>query len=624
MYKISVPVSVKNNARNDLEKVYEGVKALDAQRVFLSIGRYETDKSKREETIKNLREQCLFFKSKGLEVGAWIWTFLINGEHKFTNIRNIDGVEVKESACPSDDDFVEFACGYISDIAKCGVDMIMFDDDFRFAFLNDDEPACLCNNHIKRINQITGEVKNREELFEYITSGKKNKFRDAYIKVNKGCFENFAEKVRDAVDSVDKNIRVGFCSCMSAWDIDGTNAAYLAKILAGDTKPFVRLIGAPYWAVNKAWGNCLQDVVELERMESVWTRQGEIEIFAEGDAWPRPRINCPASYLEGFDTAIRASGCTDGILKYGLDYVSSPDYEMGYINLHKKHRELYESIDKHFSDKKSCGVRVYESMNKLSDMVCPTVAKESVKIQDMFFSKASRFLSHNAIPTVYEGKGICGIVFDENARNLPLDALNGGLILDIYAAQILSERGIDVGIKSFDGGFTSFEEEHFLDTDNYILLACAQSCNITLNEKAEVLSEGITENGKIPLSYRYEDSSGNKFFVLNIKTDKETDILNHYEKGRQCKENIEWLSSIRLPAYCYGHPHLYIQCKENENALSVGVWNFSADVAFSPKIELSEEYDSVEFINCLGELKGDSIVLSDIPAFSFAGFEVKK
>ena len=35
---------------------------------------------------------------------------------------------------------------------------------------------------------------------------------------------------------------------MSSWDIDGTNAYELAKILAGNTKPLVRLIGAPYWA----------------------------------------------------------------------------------------------------------------------------------------------------------------------------------------------------------------------------------------------------------------------------------------------------------------------------------------------------------------------------------------
>ena len=71
-------------------------------------------------------------------------------------------------------------------------------------------------------------------------------------------------------------------------------------------------------------------------MESSWTKAGDIEILAEGDAFPRPRTRCPASYLEGFDTAIRASGCTDGILKYGIDYFSNTDYETGYAAFHRR------------------------------------------------------------------------------------------------------------------------------------------------------------------------------------------------------------------------------------------------------------------------------------------------
>ena len=97
--------------------------------------------------------------------------------------------------------------------------------------------------------------------------------------------------MRESVDSVNTEIRLGTCTCMSSWDIDGISAKDTAYILAGNTKPFLRLIGAPYWAVERNWGNCIQDVVELERMESSWTREEEIEIMAEGDAYPRPRIH---------------------------------------------------------------------------------------------------------------------------------------------------------------------------------------------------------------------------------------------------------------------------------------------------------------------------------------------
>ena len=64
-------------------------------------------------------------------------------------------------------------------------------------------------------------------------------------------------------------------------------------------------------------------------MEQSWN--GNIETMSEGDQFPRPRTACPASYLEIFDTALRASGDFKGILKYAIDYTSKPGYEDSYI-----------------------------------------------------------------------------------------------------------------------------------------------------------------------------------------------------------------------------------------------------------------------------------------------------
>ena len=99
-----------------------------------------------------------------------------------------------------------------------------------------------------------------------------------------------------------------------------------------------RLIGAPYWAVRTSFGVSLQDAIELERMESSWDRAEDIEVFAEGDVYPRPRYNCPASYLEGFDTALRASGAFDGILRISIDYVSNVGCESGYLKKYLKNK----------------------------------------------------------------------------------------------------------------------------------------------------------------------------------------------------------------------------------------------------------------------------------------------
>lgn len=344
--------------------------------------------------------------------------------------------------------------------------------------------------------------------------------------------------------------------------------------------------------------------------------------MAEGDVCKRPRTVCPASYLEGFDTAIRVSGCTDGILKYGIDYISNADYETGYAKFHERNRKVYEKIDKMFGDKVSVGVRVYESMKKVADMKIPTKVNENVNIQNLFFSIAARTLAYNTIPTTYEGAGICGIVFEENARNLSLDVLENGLIIDIAAAEILMERGVDVGIEKI-GAATTGSEEHFLSDDNHILTMGATHYDINVKETAEILSDIQTPLGILPMSYRYENANGQRFLVLNINTRSNDNILKHYARSRQYAEQVQWLSGQKLPAYAYGNPALYMQCKQGGGALAVGLWNFCADIAIEPVVELNKKYSKIECINCDVRLDGDKVYLSDIQPFGFVAFEVK-
>lgn len=619
MYKISVPVMNENVTRCSPERVYEQIKKLDGERVFLALGQYKTDRKEREEDFRTLRENCRFFKSKGLEVGVWIWAFMLNGNH-FTPMKSLKGTVFPENMCPLDEDFVRFAEGYASDMAKSGVDIIMYDDDFRYGFLGD-APGCVCENHLKLIGEILGEEVTEELIRENVYNGGKNRYRDAYLKANGEAFRRFAKRMRNAADKINPEIRMGQCACLNSWDIDGIKAEELSGILAGNTKPFFRLIGAPYWGALGAWGNSLQDSVELSRMECSWTKDRSIEIFSEGDVYPRPRTHVPASFLEGFDTALRFSGCTDGILKYAMDYTSDTDYETGYREYHIRNRELYRKIEKMSEGKTSVGVRVFEFPEKLSD----AVFTEEENIDYMFFSLAARMLSYNSIPTVYEGQGITGAVFGENARHLTENDFLKGLILDIKALEILAEKGIDTGVISFGEKITAGAYESFLCNGNRINAMKANIRDITLSENAEILSFTEKDGRRIPLSFRYENAKGQKFFVLNIIPDiNNPSVLRHYERNRQLRENILWLSGERLPAEIGKSPALYMQCKENEDSLSVGLWNFFPDIVFSPVIDLSDNFSEIECVGCEGKLQGNKVSLSDVPAYGFSGFTVKK
>ena len=622
MYKISVPVMCKNINTSNRDEYLAQIKRFDAERVFLAIGTYQHDEKKRAEAMEQLRENCRFFKSNGLEVGAWFWTFNVGASSDYTKMVAIDGLEIADFACPTDNRFVDFAAGYIADIAKCGVDIIMFDDDFRYGF-HTDQPACLCENHIAEINRITGDNKSREELCAFITSGKKNKYRDAYIKVNGDAFRNFAAKMRESLDKVAPHVRMGACACMTSWDLDGVSPREICRIFAGSTKPFVRLIGAPYWAAKGAWGNSMSDVIELSRMESAWTREQDIEIMAEGDCYPRPRTACPASYLEAFDLGIRASGCTDGLLKYGIDYYSNIDYEQGYARAHERNRSLYPEVEAMFNQKSSVGIRIYEAPAKLRDLVMPTAVNNTVNIQQLFFSKAARMLGYGAIPTVYEGEGVCGIVFDENARHIPLNALKNGMIIDVAAAEILAERGVDVGIDNFGERLGGINAETFIADQNTVAANGAEACDITLKAGAEVLSCASIAKRTIPMSYRYENANGEKLLVLNINTRGSETALKTYARSRQIADAVKWFGK-KLPAYCYGNPALYMQAKANGDSLAIGLWNLHADGAYGAEIELSDVYSSVKFVNCTGKLKGNRVIIDKIGAFDFACLEIKK
>ena len=145
--------------------------------------------------------------------------------HPYGTMMSIKGVPMPTYACPLDNDFSDFVANYLHDVALTGVDLIQFDDDFRYGFLGPNGPACLCDHHMAILQQILGEVCTREEVCEHIIlNGGPNKWRDAYLKANGDAFRAFAKKVQAAVDKANSDVRLGACACLTSWDIDGIQA----------------------------------------------------------------------------------------------------------------------------------------------------------------------------------------------------------------------------------------------------------------------------------------------------------------------------------------------------------------------------------------------------------------
>ena len=629
MYRVSIPVNCnKFHRMKDKQPLLDELRAFDAERVMLNfetaldghVALYDEESYQRQ--IDRMREACAFFKAHGYEVGAWFWGLQFDAPFDFTRIKTLGGKCANHFACPTDERFLATFRRCLQDVAKTGVDLILLNDDVRFGAWQGF--GCLCENHRKMIAQELGEELDEEYLRERILSGGKNKYRDAFLRANKTALENYAKEMRGAVDEVNPHVRMGFCACMSSWDIDG-DAFALARLLAGNTKPILRLIGAPYWSAGQGESRRLQSVVEWERMEASWCTDPEIELIAEGDVYPRPRLNCAASYLEGFDTALRASGALDGILRISMDYVSNVGYENGYRKQYEKNKPVYRDVETYFTGKKHTGVRVYESMKKVAVMQLPNALGTKSDMEEVFYSSAASVLATNAIPTVYEGEGVTGIAFGENAYALEESCFARGLILDALAAKILTDRGIDVGADAF-GAPTPIKFQYFPDEDNYIIAQDCVTFDLTLCPNADVVSFAAREweRPELPFCYRYENAKGQRFLVFNCNGKDSEMLLKHHANARIIAESTEWLSGKRLPAFCYGNPNLYMQVKEDEKETVVGLWNFFIDPVLDPVIELGEKYESAEFLHATGELRENTAHLSDIPPFGFCAIVLKK
>ena len=626
-YKISVPVINRVFMRQGREAVVASLRRLGATRVFLGRDIYTANPQKRSQMLAELQDNCAYLKAQGFEVGIWGWSFLMEeGNDTFLHIKSLNGKSTAADArCPLDSNFRKFVGAFSADLARTGADIIMLDDDYRLAYWSG-TLACGCEKHMSRFREVLGEDVNCEELKKRVLSGGRNKYRDAYLQINRETLSEFAAYLRKCVDEVNPQVRIGICACMN-WDMDGIDPASLSRILAGNTKPLLRLIGAVYWPTQPRWSiyNRLGAVIEFERMERSWCGDG-IEVITEGDSYPRPRFAVPSSYMELFDTALIADGRMDGILKYALDYTADPRYERGYVEAHCRNRELRKELLSTFAPKTACGMRIYEKMQKFRDMEVPDELAGDDVVLSMFYSPGAKMLSSLSIPSVYEGSGICGVVFGENARDLDPDAFQNGLILDLRAAEILQSAGVDTGIRHI-GRKIKAPEEYFVD-DNMYVAAGFSSYEIRIDPQCTPESYFVYQNGletvRTPASYRYENGDGQKFLVFAFNMHYNDDkSFRSYCRGRQLIRCAEFLSGKPLPATIENCPDLYIMCKKgNDGRLAVGLWNIFADPVYEPVITLDQPYASIRFIQCSGRLEGNKVYLSRLEPFAFAGIEV--
>ena len=638
MHKRSVPISIisisDTNMEQDLNKYLDYFNQGKIDRVFICVLLPVYSKNceilSQPEKFKKIVQ---FFKKTGIETGVWLSGFGHGGmlSHEESHIReteyqyltSVNGDAPGYAYCPLDDNFANNFMSIIKRIAEFGPDFIMIDDDFRLNGRPTHYMGCFCPKHLEQFYQLVGETVPRDEIEEKVFTGGKNKYRDAYMDMSRKTMLDFAKKVRATIDEVNPHIRAGACMAPCNWDFSGVDGIEIARALAGNTKPFCRPFGAPYW---DPYG--LIDVIEDARMQMNWIRTygNDVEAFAEGDVYPRPRYNVPSKSLELYDLALFCDGNSDGILTYLFPYDRAVGYEEGYINRHIKNLDMQDKIKALFEDKTFTGVTIFSAKNKVREWVLPETLKPDAerRLEKAPRSYANSILPKNGIPVCYGESNYPVGVFGESARHIPLDKLSNGAILDSVAAMILRERGVDTGILGINP-VSNFSDEYYIKNNDKIRSFHVPMNEMVCDDAATVLTELLP--GKTPGSYTYENKDGIKFFVLagdfQFSEMKDANYYNNYYRQEQVKDAIEWISGKRLPAVCLKNPNLYIMSAVKDHTMSVLMMNIFMDEIDNPVIILDKEYKHIKFVNCSGELKGDKVYLSGIPAYGFAAFEVE-
>ncbi len=637
MYRYSAPIYNSHITPEKREAYLKTFRAAKIERVFL-IAKYDFETGEVFD-LALLRENIAWLRENGISPAIWAGETIGHGgllhdggvktDCALTPLRTINGEDMDGTRCPTDARFAENLAQIFRTLAGTHPDYILVDDDFRISYRGR-VPFCVCDNHLKMLSERYGEAVSIEAVQGALMHGGPNRLRDVYLQTMGDTLRTLAKKLRAAVDEVDDTVGLSLCTCHNHWDLDACDPVELTHIFAGKKRaPLLRLHGAPYWA----WFSQDKDlphVFEHARMFAALSAGNGFELMNELDAYPRPRRNCPASYMELVDAVMRADGTTHGALKYMYDYISPLGYETGYLDAHGRDLPALEKLEKMFSAGKQAGVRVCVAPHLIgesdSDLTAPhTQAPRPI---------AGTMLGRCSIPATHTENGICRAVFGEAVTKLPEKALDEGLILDAVSALLLTERGVDVGLakgQDLRAALRELTPYRVLDeggTPDVLIRAGGKFLDAKLADGASVKLSVATKQETLPLCYTYENEKGQRFLVwlfhaASIKRD--ADLTEGYLIQEAMIKGTEWVAKRPLPVKCEKHPQLYVMCRETDRALTVGLFNCFPDTVFAPTLTLNDSYTAVtDSVNTAATVLGNTVTLTDIPPFSFCAFTVEK
>ncbi|MBP1993747.1 hypothetical protein [Paenibacillus eucommiae] len=635
--KISVPMHIQPFRENLWDAYLQQMKSMNVRRVFLASSIHEGHLPELEVYRKEaliLKELIALFGGHGIEAAYWGnsighgGSLLTGAARRFQEVVGPEGKTASGVYCPLDPEFIAYVCQGYSLIAESGVDLLVLDDDFRLHLHAPEAPVgCFCPLHMEAMGQRIGREISREELAAAVLHGKPSLLRTQWLEVMGDSLLAFAGRLEKAVHAVNPAARLGLCAVMSHWSHEGITMDKLLQTLAGETRPFLRTIGAPYWSKEShhiGW------IIAYTRLQQHWVKDTDVEIVAEGDTYPQSRFHCSAAMLHAFHQGLRAAGFP-GLLSYSLHFSLSPELEDGYVSKISRQQAHYEAISAFCPEGYvSHGVQPVLVPYNMAHMTLPEAGSDfNLSWPDE--PVVLQYLSRMGIPISYEDKQGAVVLTGSYAASLSdteLEALlRRGALIDGTAAHWLMARKIDIGITSLiPVEAPSFEQ--YTDPEvcgkyagEYMWSVAGGDVSFFECElKAGAISVtefmGLRYKRLFPGVIHYENANKQRFCLLpfdlaSARYSKQ--LIYNYARQQQFASSLAWVNRNALYATMSGQPDVYMSCRVSPDSkrLVITVQNGSMDPIKNPQIQLNPEIQICSIIELLQHDQASAVQVED-------------
>ena len=553
--------------------------------------------------------------------------------------------------CPLDGNFRKYMGEAVRRLCQEKPDFLLVDDDFRLILSGF---GCFCPEHLKRFAAVAGRKYTREELEKILnqTDPESKRIGDLYAKMDMETLWEVAAVIRESIDSVDPEIECGFCTSSEGGEF--LYAAKTAKILAGKTKPFVRLnngfymedglLSFPYRQMNTA-------------IEHHYIAREGADTISECDSYPHNRYSLSLTGLNMHLCSSMLTGCIGRkiwIENFRRNDPEIPALYNGYLKKNWKKYDVLNGVRKEFPWRGA----VVPLPERPPTFLNPATSAKMIRIGD-FIADCFGVLG---IAASYKDDGASIVLLTGDLVGMYSDDeitayLKRNVILDSSAVTALLKRGFgkEIGIlktKEIPGGVEEkVTDPRMLKAGAPETLPISRSGSVTLFpvKDAEVLSRlsrrrfmGAPLEDSVdvaPATVLYRNDRGGRIVSLSFPMTRETwsrNInLHHIERKRFFLALLDVLDHSRAPAWvetdlsCY---LMYGTCAHTNNRFHAAVFNLSLDPMTEVRLHVKRDVKKVSVLQGSGKYvpvkfckQGDAVTVenpgNEIPLILLGEFE---